>query len=634
MDARIEEHLLELGGLSNLVAVRQHLNYFGSDTADLRNQFIDRLIQEKLYLEAEWWLLRDTRSSNKQQAAEAYYRLAELMRRLNRPEDAASCLRPLARDLGEQPVGGFKTAGQAIEAVAADATVRRYMAADEFWPTDVVKNESLARNLDYSGMPLEVGFGREPFAMQLALEMDLSKQEVLVRDGFGRDRFRVALYDPSKAGRSNRVVNYGSLPWARAAGHIVLIQSGTQILAVDALSSERDGKGSVLWRQDLADILAESGATQQRPPQGPNRRRPSLWMDQTGKQVGGIWPVGHELICLQRGNKLLGIDVFSGQILWTRQDIQPAEEIFGDNELLFVVPPGAGDATVLRCLDGTKVGTRRVPATDQTCGRMVLTFSTTSGKAVARVYDAWTEEEVWQRSFAVNAKFESLDSEEFAILDPQGKLVVYSLEKRRPIVDSDVEPETALADLQVFRTSDRYVVLAARQLTYRQGMPHMYPVQNVIQRNAPVVEGRVYGFDRRTGKQIWTVKDFGPTSTLVNQPAHLPLMVFAMNMNEQLPRGGQKASTSVSVLDTRNGRVFGPHKVDNGSSTIAVVAEPEAQALEIRCASGTVKLTFGSKEANERSANGDANQPEKENKSREKQESPRLSEDDPVAPKK
>jgi hypothetical protein len=88
-----------------------------------------------------------------------------------------------------------------------------------------------------------------------------------------------------------------------------------------------------------------------------------------------------------------------------------------------------------------------------------------------------------------------------------------------------------LADLQVYRTADRYVVLVARQLTYRQGMAHMYPVQNVVQRNAPVVEGRAYGFDRRSGKPIWTVKNFGPTSTLVKQPAHLPLMVFAMNID-------------------------------------------------------------------------------------------------------
>jgi hypothetical protein len=164
-------------------------------------------------------------------------------------------------------------------------------------------------------------------------------------------------------------------------------------------------------------------------------------------------------------------------------------------------------------------------------------------------------------------------------------------------VESDVEPEKALADLQMFRTADRLVVLSARQLTYRQGMPHMYPVQNVVARNVPVVEGRAYGFDLRTGKRLWTINDFGPTSMVVNQPVHLPLLVFAMNINEQLPRGGQKASTSVLILDTRDGRPFGPHKLDTGSSTIAAVAEPEAHALEVRCAAATVKLTFGSKKA-------------------------------------
>ena len=73
MDERIEAHLLDLGGVTNVAALRQFLNYFGDRDAatDLKGTFIDRLVEEKEFLEAEWWLLRQTRSPNKANAAAA-----------------------------------------------------------------------------------------------------------------------------------------------------------------------------------------------------------------------------------------------------------------------------------------------------------------------------------------------------------------------------------------------------------------------------------------------------------------------------------------------------------------------------------------------------------------------------------
>ena len=186
----------------------------------------------------------------------------------------------------------------------------------------------------------------------------------------------------------------------------------------------------------------------------------------------------------------------------------------------------------------------------------------------------------------INAKFESLDSEEFAVLDPQGKLVVYSLEMKRPILESDIEPETALADLQVFRTADRYVVLVARQLTYRQGMAHMYPVQNVGAARCAGGRGASVWFrspQRKAdldGQKLWT-----------DQHARQSARPFAPHgvcheHERATAAGGQKASTNVSVLDTRNGRVFGPHKVDNGSSTDCHRCRPRGAVLGISLRNG------------------------------------------------
>jgi hypothetical protein len=213
-----------------------------------------------------------------------------------------------------------------------------------------------------------------------------------------------------------------------------------------------------------------------------------------------------------------------------------------------------------------------------------------------RVTDAWAGEQagkIWEQNFGANARIESIESDEIAILDASGKLVVYSLEEVRPVVDTKVKAETALTDLQVFRTLDRYVVLAARQLQFREGMANRYAVQS--SRNQPVIEGQVYAFERGTGKPLWGPVDLPATATLLNQPAHVPLLIFAMNVHEQSRASAQRAITSVLCLDTRDGRIVDDLKLNSTSTTLVAIADPEHHKLELHRNGSTVSLVFGDK---------------------------------------
>ena len=59
MDERIEADLADLGGPTQLAALRQFLSHFGDlDSPRLQGALVERLIAEKAPLEAEWWLLR------------------------------------------------------------------------------------------------------------------------------------------------------------------------------------------------------------------------------------------------------------------------------------------------------------------------------------------------------------------------------------------------------------------------------------------------------------------------------------------------------------------------------------------------------------------------------------------------
>jgi outer membrane protein assembly factor BamB len=566
----------------------------------LQSRFIARLIEEKAPLEAEWWLLRQARSSNRAESAAAWLQLAELMQRLDRPNDAASCYRRLAHDFGDQSLPGGQTYKQLLESLPAQSPVRPYLAPLEQWPKYAAAEKPLSRNLTFTGAPLEISFGREPFFEHGAIELESNRRELLVRDGFGNERFRTELAENRRAARS---VNYSSLPWARANGHILLIQERTQILAIDTLSSDRSGASRVLWRHDLADMIADESGIMIRPaPAAANRRVRPQWFEQRGRPVGGIWPVGHELICLQRGQKLVGIDVLSGEIVWTRNDIPPAEEIFGGEEHLFVVAPGSNEAIVLRTIDGAKAGTRPNSWNERylTYGQKVVSNASANGKMQVRVYDVWMEEELWRGTFAGAARIEPIGSDEFAVMDSSGKLVIYSLHNAQLVVETQVEGEKALADLQVFRTADRYVVLAGRHVQYSQGAAHRYAVQNPGARAQPVIDSRAYAFDRRTGKHLWGPHDLPTTATLLNQPAHVPVLVFAMNVNDQSRANSARVQTKVTCLDVRNGAVLCNENLPGGSTTVFAVADPERKKLEIRCNSMTAVLAFSDTKADEK----------------------------------
>ncbi len=367
-------------------------------------KLIGALADREEWLEIEWRLLRQTRSADRETSAAAYLLLAETMDRAGRPADAARCYeRLLTKPLADVTVRGEHTGREVIESLPADSPVRLHLGSQIEWPTMVAKTEIVPQPLDYYGSQLDIGFGRQPFLEHLSLELDQGRQELFAHDGLGAELFRVALQD------SVRLRRYGfdSPAWARAAGHILVVQADTQVLAIDAFSTNRDSKSRVLWRQDLTDMLGTSdGSVQVRFMHVPNRRMRPQWVNQNGEPVGGIWPIGHELVCVQRGTKLLAIDVFSGQVLWTRHDASPTSEIFGDDEYVFVVPANGSEAIVLRATDGQKVGERRVPSSDRvtTYGRKIVTFSGGGGKQTARVYDAWTEQDIWQRTVLDNQR--------------------------------------------------------------------------------------------------------------------------------------------------------------------------------------------------------------------------------------
>ena len=68
-------------------------------------------------------------------------------------------------------------------------------------------------------------------------------------------------------------------------------------------------------------------------------------------------PVNARYVCFQRRRNIVAVDPLTGESLWERQDIPPGSEVFGDEQYVFVLPPGSDEASVYRAIDGQLLGT-------------------------------------------------------------------------------------------------------------------------------------------------------------------------------------------------------------------------------------------------------------------------------------
>ena len=150
---------------------------------------------------------------------------------------------------------------------------------------------------------------------------------------------------------------------ARTCGHILVISAGTRIWALDPWNaagappsggpgSAPSGKGpQILWAQDLSDPTADNNGNM-------------VFINNGGDQdmrANPFGPVNSRYVSFLRRRNLVVVDPFTGEPLWTRQDIPPGSEVFGDEQYVLVLPPTGDQASVYRGTDGQLLGTRKVP---------------------------------------------------------------------------------------------------------------------------------------------------------------------------------------------------------------------------------------------------------------------------------
>jgi outer membrane protein assembly factor BamB len=596
--AALQKLLDECIESNDRLRLKNFVLYFGfhplADAARERLAVLALQADPPLWLEAEHWFSQLERSADPARVRAASAGLARLFAQAGRAADAAVYFGQLTGKWADEVCLDGKTGREIAAELDKDGQIARHAAEADTWPKGkVVVAKKNGHALPHMrSAPIELRGSPGKFFQRSTVEIDtnLQQQTLVGRDGLGREQWRLSIKDGNEANNFGFSANY-----LRTDGHLILMSLGFQLVAIDTLGMPST-RARVLWRQDLNEPLAglpRNIGINFRPmpmPWGGGQRLQAF--DVNGRPMGNTSPLSSEFVAFQRARNLIAADPLTNEPLWTRQDIPSGSELFGDDELLFVVPASpanASEAMVYRTLDGEALGRREIPPGDQrmlTLGRQVLAWEAGGdGQGTLRLLDVWKQSEIWSRKFDVRARFGPVADEALAVMEPSGHLTVLSLPEGKATIDVELDKEPALADIYLLRSPQVDVLITNRSTAPRGNVNIAMPGQAGV---GVIISGAAYGFDRRTGERLFK-QALSQKGLLLGQAADLPVIVFAAVT--QRPRGQQPVKGELACLDKRTGRMVVLQDMEP-ANTVDVICDPDAHEVTLKTQSTSYTLTF------------------------------------------
>ena len=299
-----------------------------------------------------------------------------MLDRCRQPDHAAWCYARLQREFADVACRDGKTGKELFDALPEEGAVRRSLQAADPWPigkVEIEKKPSFAATANPSlggyrfyALPYEGDVA--PFFSELTLRFDQNTRTIVGRDGLGGEAWKpISPFEPEGQQDRQRSAYYGFDPSqisARVCGHLLLVSLGSRLMAVDTLGDAASGPPKVLWSQDLAD-------------DGPSavgagrlvfqlRGMAMRWQQLNdlryyNGRACSLGPVTDQYVCFQRYRDLVAADPQTGKTLWVRRGAALGSTLLGDDQFVFVLPPGRTEALVLRASDGELLGNREVP---------------------------------------------------------------------------------------------------------------------------------------------------------------------------------------------------------------------------------------------------------------------------------
>lgn len=547
-------------------------------------------------------------------AAQSTVRLSRLLIELNFPHEAAVLCRRAAELWPNQEVSDGKTAGQLLSELSDDPLFAPLLASQNMWNGGAVErfdpaaartraNRGVATNRYQPYFPVRITDRQKVWDDGMQVALDTQLQEIVLLDRYGKLISRVPWHSQQGALR----VTHPGIPHAKLRGHLLLLSLGHEVMAVDLNSTSRDPGERILWRQPVLSPIDQNPRLHQ--PQAkaftvpyinPIRIYRAVSPDQ--RPIGLLGPLTHNRICFQQGKQLRALHPLSGQLQWSRQDFPSGCDLFGDDQHLFVVAPNSTTATVLDLVDGQTVTTRPIPEEARrwtTRGSRVLTWDGDNRGNEAttfKVYDVWQQEDVWNVELPASTRGCLIGDDEIAFLHPDGHFRVFNLDTGNTVIDDVVEREPMLQLIHVIRDDHRYMLITSQQDVKK--IRRLQSKEGITVRAAPhghftshMIDGRIYSFDRATGKQNWEgparIENYGLP---INQPYDVPVLVLMRQVNYAKPPPQQRSNRVLDLIciDRRDGRlVMSERNIAPTTRTLEVVGDPELQTAIIQLQNNT-----------------------------------------------
>jgi hypothetical protein len=564
--------------------------YFGSHPAAhaARLQLAQQALEKKEWTAAEQLLRTVARGGDAVQQNAAVARLASLLRETKQTEDAARCYDILRSRLAQTACLDGQTGSQLFAALPADDPIRRALEKPAKWPGGKVRVEAPDKP-DNNGngsqrVPLAVYWEEDPLGSPFSVEVDMNQRRIAASDSLGGKRWEVSMADKDPQWQFVHYPDASSQLWP--LGHLQVAWIGNRVAAIDTLGE----KAKVLWTQEPFKLHPQFGWIG-----FPPRMRVRMMgqqMQPTTLPASEALPlvVTPQGVCLLQNRTLRAFDPVTGQELWNRDDIAADSSLFGDDELLIVTPPDAGEAVVYSTLDGRELGRCSVPPLAErlwTAGRRVVTWKIVQDKVRMTLVDPWTSQTLWQRAFDAKAQPWLIDGAEVAVLEPEGLFTVLSLVSGEPVMQAQVDAMPRLEGIWAQRCAGQYVLIARDPSVGTNAQAMLMQPFN----GSYAVTGRVYGLDRRTGKLTWAT-NVDKQGIRLGQPAELPVLTFFVQGN--VLEGNQyRGYSAVLCLDKRNGRVLhGKESKNQNGQFFETQVDLEKSIVDLRTPLGPVKMTF------------------------------------------
>ncbi len=603
MQTAIERQFDDAAGSDSLITVRRFIRHFdGHPLADkARVELAAQLIEKDRLLQAEMLLARAQQSSDRSLAGAATAGRARLLARAEHFQEAAAFYRQLAEQWPDVECVDGMTGKELLAAIPSDGPVGRALAARRQWPggevtaslTDDVTAE-FSRNsrlyrlnvLSADALPLP--------GMRAAL--DPARARIVVRDGTGREIIQIPL--TRRSGTSFYSSNFG-LTRARFYGHLLVLSMGFEIMALDTLQVSPNADKREIWRHDMSQTVPGNSRTRTyvRPVAVNNPWCGPTYVprDQLGNPVGMLGPLTDRGLTFMRGRMLVCVDPISGEEIWQRSDCVSGSSLFGDKETIVVIAPNSNQAQLYRASDGAKIRTVGVPPGDRlwrTHGRRLLTWDDLPGKMVLRLFDPLTDTDAWAFDFVVGSKGWVVEGNEVAVLEPDGQFVIIDMLSGSKTIDTRIAKEESLTGVYVLADSKRYVVVTNTPPTQAEPNVHISAAPSGYY--SPLINGRAYAFDRKTGESLWPqavrVKQFGLP---LQQASELPVLSFLRQVRKTESGRATGDVTSIMCVDKRTGEVlFQDDKIPTQTRAFEMVGNLDDAVVSLLIPGKTINLQF------------------------------------------